>query len=51
MHKNYNVGSPVYMPPEALKDNVYTVSCDTWAIGVILYQMLKGSVPWRAVSE
>lgn len=50
-HKNYNVGSPVYMPPEALKDNIYSVSCDTWAIGIILYQMLKGVVPWRAVSE
>lgn len=39
------------MPPEALKDNLYSVSCDTWAIGIILYQMLKGVVPWRAVSE
>lgn len=50
-HKNYNVGSPVYMPPEALKDNIYSVSCDTWAIGVIFYQMIKGVVPWRAITE
>ena len=39
------------MPPEALKDNRYSVSCDTWAIGVILFQMIKGVVPWRAISE
>lgn len=50
-HKHYNVGSPVYMPPEALKDNVYSVSCDTWAIGIIFYQIIKGVVPWRAISE
>lgn len=50
-HKNYNVGSPVYMPPEALKSNIYSVTCDTWAIGIIFFQMLKGVVPWRAVSE
>jgi serine/threonine protein kinase len=39
------------MPPEALKENVYSVSCDVWAIGIIFYQLLKGSVPWRAISE
>lgn len=50
-HRSYNVGSPVYMPPEALKDNLYSISCDTWAIGVMFYQMLRGVVPWRAISE
>ena len=50
-HQNYNVGSPVYMPPEALKDNQYSVSCDVWAIGVIFYQLIRGIVPWRALSE
>lgn len=50
-HKHYNVGSPVYMPPEALKDNVYSVSCDVWALGIIFFQLIKGVVPWRAVSE
>jgi len=50
-HKHYNVGSPVYMPPEALKNNNYSVSCDIWALGVIFYQMVKGVVPWRAMSE
>ena len=50
-HRQYNVGSPVYMPPEALRDNRYGWSCDTWAVGVIFYQLLKGIVPWRAISE
>lgn len=50
-HRNYNVGSPVYMPPEALKENVYSVSCDIWALGIIFFQLLRGAVPWRAISE
>lgn len=39
------------MPPEALKENNYSVSSDLWAIGVIFFQLLKGIVPWRAISE
>lgn len=39
------------MPPEALKDNIYGTTCDTWAIGIIFFQLLKGVVPWRAISE
>jgi serine/threonine protein kinase len=39
------------MPPEALKHNNYSVSCDIWALGVIFFQMVKGVVPWRAMSE
>lgn len=35
--ENYNVGSPVYMPYEALSDNVYSYKSDIWAIGVIFY--------------
>lgn len=36
-HSNYNVGSPVYMPLEALNDNIYSSKSDVWAIGVIFY--------------
>lgn len=47
-HSNYNVGSPVYMPLEALNDNIYSPKSDVWAIGVIFYEMLTGNTPWRA---
>ena len=48
---NYNVGSPVYMPLEALNDNQYSSKSDIWAIGVIFYEMLTGHTPWKAKTE
>lgn len=38
-HKSnrYNVGSPLYMAPESLKRNQYTLQTDIWALGVIFY--------------
>lgn len=47
----YNVGSPVYMAPEALKENKYSFKSDIWALGVIYYEMLTGKTPWRAKTE
>ena len=32
-----NVGSPLYMSPESLKQNIYTVKSDIWSLGIILY--------------
>lgn len=49
--ERYNVGSPVYMPPEALSNNAYSYKSDIWAIGVIFYEMLTGSTPWTGRTE
>lgn len=38
----YNVGSPLYMSPEAYRKSQYSDKSDTWAAGVILYEMLIG---------
>ncbi len=45
---NYNVGSPIYMSPEALNENKYSYKSDIWALGVIFYEMLTGKTPWKA---
>lgn len=50
-YSSYNVGSPIYMPPEALNDNKYSFKSDIWAIGVIFYELLTGKTPWRAKTE
>lgn len=38
----YNVGSPLYMSPEAYRKSQYSEKSDCWAAGIILYEMLKG---------
>ena len=40
----YNVGTPLYMSPEALKANIYSFKSDVWAIGIIFYEMLHGFI-------
>lgn len=45
------MGSPVYMPLEALNDNLYSSKSDIWAIGVIFFEMLTGHTPWKAKTE
>ena len=38
-------GTPSYMPPEAF-DGKSTRQSDLWSVGVILYQMLSGKLPY-----
>ena len=46
-----NVGSPLYMSPEALNSNIYTIKNDIWSVGVIIYEILHGKVPWNCSTE
>jgi 3-phosphoinositide dependent protein kinase-1 len=45
------VGTPLYVAPEMLKDNISGPHSDIWALGCILYQFLVGDVPFRAQSD
>jgi len=49
--ENYNVGTPIYMPKESLTANIYNEKTDLWALGVTLYEMIFGEVPFRGRTE
>jgi len=40
-------GSPLYMAPEVLMNNIYGVKSDLWSVGIILYQLIYGKHPYK----
>lgn len=42
------LGSPIYMAPEILKGETYTIKADIWSLGVVLFRMLFGYCPYQS---
>ena len=40
-------GTEDYISPEMLNGDLYTDAIDMWALGVIFYAMLSGSMPFK----
>lgn len=40
-------GSPMYMAPEIINKKDYDNKSDLWSVGIILYQMVYGTVPYN----
>lgn len=45
MMKTY-CGTPITMAPEILKGKPYGKKCDIWSLGVILFQLIFGKLPF-----
>lgn len=41
-------GSPLYMAPEILLKKKYNTMSDLWSVGVIMYEMIYGKVPFES---
>lgn len=48
---HYLLGTPLYMAPQILNDEPYTVKCDIWSSGIVLYECIFGHTPWTGESE
>lgn len=44
--KDINIGSPIYMSPEGLIENIYGPKTDIWAFGMLIYELLHGETPF-----
>jgi serine/threonine protein kinase len=40
------VGTPLYVSPEMLEDNLALPASDLWALGVIVFSMHTGKMPF-----
>ncbi|OHS92864.1 hypothetical protein TRFO_12233 [Tritrichomonas foetus] len=46
-----NIGTPHWMAPEILKSGNYTTKVDVYAFGILLWELLTESVPFRGINE
>jgi len=50
--KTYTVcGTPEYMAPEVLTKTGYTCAVDWWSLGVLVFELMTGNVPFMAVCK
>ncbi|KAJ0230783.1 Protein kinase domain-containing protein [Hirschfeldia incana] len=44
------VGTPIYMPPESVRDGFANRGIDLWSVGCLVLEMYTGVIPWEGVN-
>ncbi|CAH8302401.1 unnamed protein product [Eruca vesicaria subsp. sativa] len=44
------VGTPIYMPPESVRDGFANKAIDLWSVGCLVLEMYTGVIPWEGVN-
>ena len=44
-------GTPLYFSPEILRQRGYDAKVDVWSLGVLVYELLNGTVPFEIREE
>src|SRR5262249_37690884 len=44
------LGTPAYMAPEQLENGEITAAVDLYAFGIVMYEMITGTLPWQGES-
>ena len=44
-----NLGTLLTMAPEVIKGQKYGLKADIWSVGIVLYEMVYGTLPYHAI--
>ena len=46
-YSSFNTGTPIYMSPQVILGDPYTIKCDVWSLGIVFYRILYNLYPWE----